>query len=281
MGDCRTSNKLRELSPGNRPKSTQVRKRKLRNIIRHPFCGPRIPRALSTKVQGPPRVKPDPENLELDALFGHTPGSGNSVRTAPLREIVGAIHSVVMKTLDARHRVMVDGEQAAQLNMAQTVKPRDVLGAIPQFDGNSGTCILETFLEGCHDAKVMIDNADEGTFMKYIRLKIGKRSFLKRIFSPGKTACELLGDIAHQYQKRDETVLTRIRRLGSRILEAPRIETGAEPTDVFKADLNRIIVRTFKRGLLRDIKRATTDKTDVQALVQLATSAEREVEAVS
>lgn len=93
----------------------------------------------------------------------------------------------------------------------------------------------------------------------------------------------MLGDIAVQFQKRDESVLkyaNRIRHLGTRILEAERNETGAKPSAGFNADLTRTIIRTFKRGLLPEIKRATAEENDVQDLVQAAITAETELAAV-
>lgn len=182
--------------------------------------------------------------------------------------------------------------------MAQTVRLRDTLVAIPEFDGTN--IPLEEFLEGCEDAKCMIEAEDEATFVKYIRMKIKGEAksaimtetfdtledlstYLKKIFAPSQTVPELLGELGSQYQRDGENVLSfanRIKRLGARVLEAQRVAT--HPTAVtaeFRNYVNSTIIGCFKRGLKPEIENKLAAANEVAALVQSAITAEREIKA--
>lgn len=180
---------------------------------------------------------------------------------------------------------------------AQTVKVRDTLSFIPEFDGTN--IPLEDFLEACKDARAMVDETAEPALVKYIRMKVkgeaktamvdqafetigALSTFLKGIYAPAKTVPELLGELGGQFQQANESVVSfanRVRRLGARVLEAQKTTTNQEITNEFCNYVNSTIVGCFKRGLKAEIENKMAPANDVAELVQSAIKAEREVNA--
>lgn len=179
----------------------------------------------------------------------------------------------------------------------QVVTLRDALAAIPELDGSN--IPLEDFLEGCRDAKSMIVGGDEGTLVKFLKLRIkgeAKRAirdeicdniatletYLKKIFIPSQTVPQLLGELGRQYQRDNESVLAfanRVRGIGTRVLEAQKAATAAEVSEDFKTAVTGNIIDCFKRGLRPEIENKVTVGDNVTNLVQSAIVAEKKLAA--
>ena len=119
----------------------------------------------------------------------------------------------------------------------QVVTLRDALMAVPDFNGRK--IPLAQFIEGCNEAKCMIEPESEINLVKLIRSKItgearqaisGQvfltidelKTYLKNIYTPARTIPQLLGELGQEFQKDYENVITyanKIRDIGTRILE--------------------------------------------------------------
>lgn len=109
------------------------------------------------------------------------------------------------------------------INMAhQNLTLHDALKFVPEFTGKPGT--LYAFIEGCNEAKEMIEANQVTSLVKLLRSKItgeAKRSlkgqnfntlaelitYLRSIYLQSKPLYELYGVLNKIYQKEDESVL--------------------------------------------------------------------------
>lgn len=181
--------------------------------------------------------------------------------------------------------------------MGQMVTIKDALRVIPEYDGSN--IPLRQFLEGCDEAREMIDPSAEKNLVKLLRCKItgearqtiaGQsfdsleklREFLKSIFAPAKTVAQLLGDLGKEFQRERESVITfanRMRDLGSAVLEAERIRRGTV-AESFCENIRDNVVDCFRRGLRADIEQRLLHLRDanIAELIREAVRVERELE---
>ncbi|KAJ8687774.1 hypothetical protein QAD02_023568 [Eretmocerus hayati] len=104
--------------------------------------------------------------------------------------------------------------------MAQ-VTLKDALKVVPEFDGHRPP--LSVFIEGCDEAKEMVGAANEPNLTRLLRSKlVGEartaiqgqsfstveelKDFVKTIYAPAETVNQLLGEMAKEFQRDDETV---------------------------------------------------------------------------
>ena len=97
---------------------------------------------------------------------------------------------------------------------AQPIPLKDALIVVPEFNGENVP--LSVFLEGCDEAKEMVNAENEANLAKLIRSKLtgearkaiyGQafatieqlKDFIKAIYSPSKTVHQLLGEMGNEY----------------------------------------------------------------------------------
>ena len=156
---------------------------------------------------------------------------------------------------------------------------------------------LSVFLEGCDEAKEMVNTENEANLAKLIRSKLtgearkaiyGQalatieqlKDFIKAIYSPSKTVHQFLGEMGNEYQKDHETVISfanRIRDLGRRIIETQRVDAGNVDA-TFRTSIENNCIECFKRGLKPEIEQRLENADDMEHIVQNAIKAERLVE---
>ena len=181
----------------------------------------------------------------------------------------------------------------------QVVILRDALMVVPAFNGKN--IPLSQFIEGCNEAKCMIEPESEINFVKLLRSKITGEArqaisgrtfltidklklFLKNIYSPARTIAKLLGELGHEFQRDYENVITyanRIRDIGTKILEVHNLDNGGQIDPNFRASVENTIIGSLKRGLKFELEQRLGNEQiqDVNNLVQSAISIERKLEA--
>ena len=160
---------------------------------------------------------------------------------------------------------------------------------------------LNQFIEGCNEAKFMIEPESETNLVKLIRSKIqgearqaisGRtfltidelKTFLKNIYSPARTIPQLLGELGQEFQRDHENVIAfanRIRDIGTRILEASSLENDGHIDVNFRTSIENTMIDSFKRGLKFELEQRLGNEVteNVNDLVQNAISIERKLEA--
>lgn len=178
----------------------------------------------------------------------------------------------------------------------QMVSLKDALKMVPEFDGKN--IPLSQFLEGCNEAKEMIEPNAEANLVKLIRSRlIGEarqailgqafptidalKDYIKNIYAPAKTTNQLLGELGNEFQRDSESVIAyanRMRDLVNRILEARRIEIGAVD-QAFRTATENNVIECFKRGLRPEIEQRLPEARDIAGIVGNAIQVERNLEA--
>ena len=110
----------------------------------------------------------------------------------------------------------------------QTVSLKDAVKIVPEFDGSNIS--LGQFLEGCSDAKNMVEAGAEGNLVKLIRSKIFDearqaivdqtfntveelKNFYKAIYIPTRSVQQLIGELGREFQRDGESVISFANRL--------------------------------------------------------------------
>ena len=126
----------------------------------------------------------------------------------------------------------------------QVVTLRDALMVVPEINGKN--IPLSQFIEGCNEAKCMIEPESEINLVKLLRSKISGEArqaisgrtfstidelkmFLKNIYSPARIIPQLLGELGHEFQRDYENLITyanRIRDIRTKILEVHNLDNG-------------------------------------------------------
>ena len=178
----------------------------------------------------------------------------------------------------------------------QTVSLKDAMKLVPEFDGSNIS--LGQFIEGCLEAKDMVEPGAEKNLVRLIKSKIfgearksmsGQnfetveqiRNFLTGIFVPRRSIQLLVGELGREYQREGESVLTyanRMREIGRRILEMKRLTTGAiDP--VFRASTESSVMECFREGLLPAIEHRLSNNDDMGSILKEAINIETRLEA--
>ena len=202
----------------------------------------------------------------------------------------------IQKNYSTRNQSNSSKMSESGLNSNQTVSLKDALQVVPEYNGSN--IPLSQFLEGCSEAKEMLDPEAESNLTKLIRSKIfgearqailGKsfidieqlKDYLKEIYAPAKTVNQLLGELGQEFQRENESVIAfanRIREIGSRILEAHKIANG-NVNQSFKTSTENNIIECFKRGLLPEIEQRLGEEADISNIIKEAIKIERQLEA--
>ena len=185
--------------------------------------------------------------------------------------------------------------------VTQVVSLRDAIMVIPEFTGKN--IPLGQFLEGCNEAKEMVEPAFEANLVKLIRSKVlGEarqaisghsfatveeiKDFMKNIYAPEKTTTQLLGELGNEFQHDDENVISfanRIRDIGSKILDAKRISNNGQIPVAYRNSIETTLVDCFKRGLKLEIEQrlltGEDENNDVNDIVKNAIAIERQLAA--
>lgn len=114
------------------------------------------------------------------------------------------------------------------ITMAQTVTLKDALRVIPEFDGSN--IPLSEFLEGCDEARAMINAVDEPNLVKLVRSKLlgearsaiygqffstldALKGYIKGIYANTKTVHQLTGEMGNEFQRDNESVISYANRI--------------------------------------------------------------------
>lgn len=186
------------------------------------------------------------------------------------------------------------------INMAipanQTVSLKDAIKIIPEFDGSNIS--LGQFLDGCMEAKEMVEPAAERNLLRLIKTKIfGEarqsiadqsfntvaelRDYLRTIYVSTKSIQQLIGELGREYQREGESVLSfanRIRGIGRKILENKKL-TAEGLTSSFRKSTEDNIAECFRQGLLPSIEQRLGNSEDISEILKEAIQIEKRMEA--
>ena len=194
----------------------------------------------------------------------------------------------------------LESSLSATINMAipvnQTVSLKDAIKMVPEFDGSNIS--LGQFLEGCNEAREMIEAGSEGNLVKLIRSKIfgearqaiiGQtftkveelKDFYRTIYVPTKSVQQLIGELGREYQRDGESVLSftnRIKEIGRKILETKKLSVEGL-NQAFRESTNRNIMECFLQGLLPVIGQRIKTLDNINNIVAEAIQIEKQLEA--
>lgn len=181
----------------------------------------------------------------------------------------------------------------------QLVSLRDALAVVPEYDGESTS--LTAFIQGCEEAKAMLEPNSERYLVKAIRAKIKgepKRTislmhfdtvyelydYLKDIYAPAKNMYQLQGELGTSYQKKDESVIgfaNRLRDIGHQIVEAHEYERETLAEEAFLEDTEKSVVSCFLQGLKPEIEQrlANVPELNMNEMVKRAVKIEKQLSA--
>ena len=179
----------------------------------------------------------------------------------------------------------------------QVVTLRDALMVVPEFNGRN--IPLAQFIEGCNEAKCMIEPESEINVVKLLRSKIKGEArqaisgqvfltideletFLKNIYTPARTIPQLLGEPGQEFHKDYENVITyakRIRGIGTRILEVRSIENRGLIDPNYRSSIENTLIDYFKRGLKFELEQrlGNEEVKDVNNLIKNAITIKRKL----
>ena len=185
------------------------------------------------------------------------------------------------------------------INMAvpvnQTVSLQDAIKVVPEFDG--ANISLGQFLEGCTEAKDMIEEGAERNLVKLICSKMfgearsaivgqtfntidGLKNFFRSIYFPVKSVQQLIGELGREYQREGESVISftnRLRDIGRKILETKKL--SGELNQSFKDTNNKNIMECFLQGLLPSISQRLRMQDSLNEMITEAIQIEKQLEA--
>lgn len=196
-----------------------------------------------------------------------------------------------IKSADKNQPIMVPNNQCVSL--------RDALAVVPEYDGESTS--LTAFIQGCEEARAMLEPGSEKNLAKAIRAKIKGEprrtislvqfdtvfelyDYLKDIYSPAKNMYQLQGELGTSYQKKDESVIgyaNRLRDTAQQILEAYEYERDRAADDAFMEDTEKSVVSCFLHGLKPEIEQRLANAGDISMddLVKKAVKIEKHLSA--
>lgn len=186
-----------------------------------------------------------------------------------------------------------NGSQASEMpDETQKVPMKVALKVVPDFNGKN--IPLSLFIEGCEEAKEMVEGTDEKCLVKFLRTKIldearqaiagqtfdtvgSLLNFLKKIYRPNKTEQQLLGELGNEFQRENESVITfanKIRDIGLRIAELNKSDAGVVE-EAKKKQIEDTVIECFKNGLKPEIEQRIVSSNSMTTIVQQAVSIEQ------
>lgn len=187
----------------------------------------------------------------------------------------------VIRALDSSKPVNTKFLQS--LNMANSLKIRDVIHMIPIFSGSKDDCSFQEFSAACLDARGMIPEEYEEDLTKIIKTRLKEGALqvvrngqprnindliklLKGIYAPRQSSMGLYGDLSRLCQKPSEDVATyfnRARMIGNHIIEVYRFEHNDHIPPATKAEIENACCRAFVLGLKEEIYNLIKEHEDL------------------